>query len=80
MIPSAIGQVPLRLEVQLLTMAVTVISTIAIKNNFFIVFFWSLNLILQIMFCKDNLPNLNGEIVFILHCTVIKTEKRQNSA
>jgi hypothetical protein len=40
MIPSDIGQVPLRLEVQLLMMAVKVIITIAIKNNFFIVFFW----------------------------------------
>lgn len=40
MIPSAIGQVALRLDVQLLTTAVNVISTIAIKNIFFIVFNW----------------------------------------
>ncbi len=40
MIPSAIGQVPLRLEVQLLTKAVNAMSTIIIKDNFFIVFFY----------------------------------------
>jgi hypothetical protein len=40
MIPSAIGQVALRLDVQLLTAAVNAISTRAINNIFFIVFFW----------------------------------------
>jgi hypothetical protein len=34
--PSVIGQVPLRLEVQLLAMAVTAIRTIAIKRILFI--------------------------------------------
>jgi hypothetical protein len=36
MIPSAIGQVPLRLEVQLLTIAVKAIRTTAIKKILFI--------------------------------------------
>ncbi len=40
MMPSAIGQVPLRLEVQLLIIAVHAIRTNAIKNIFFIVFIW----------------------------------------
>jgi hypothetical protein len=70
MIPSAIGQVPLRLEVQLLTTAVKAISTRAIKNNFFILFVWVKTLCLENILCKDKLPNLNGEIVFILHCAV----------
>ncbi len=40
MIPSAIGQVPLRLDVQLLKIAVNAIRTKAIKNIFFIMFIW----------------------------------------
>jgi hypothetical protein len=39
MIPSAMGHVALRLEVQLLKTAVNAMSTIAIRNNFFILFF-----------------------------------------
>ena len=40
MMPSDIGQVPLRLEVQLLIVAVAAIRIKAIKINFFIVFIW----------------------------------------
>jgi hypothetical protein len=79
MIPSAIGQVPLRLDVQLLTSAVIAKSTIATNNNFFIMFIWVKTYILKYL-CKDNLPNLNGEILFILHCSANKIEKWRNSA
>jgi hypothetical protein len=79
MIPSAIGQVPLRLDVQLLKRAVTAKITIATNNNFLIVFIWVKTYVLKYL-CKDNLPNLNGEILFILHCSANKNEKWQNSA
>ncbi len=68
MIPSDIGQVPLRLDVQLLTSAVTAKITMATNNNFLIVFIWVKTYVLKYL-CKDNLPKLNGEILFILHCS-----------
>jgi hypothetical protein len=40
MIPSAIGQLALRLEVQLLINAVAAINITASNNNFFIVIIW----------------------------------------
>jgi|GEM_PF-5532222 len=52
MMPSVMGQLDLRLGLQL-TIAVTVNSTTKTKNIFFIVFLWSLKLIIAfVLFAK----------------------------
>lgn len=49
MIPSDMGQLDLRLGLQLLIIAVTANSITKIKNIFFIVLLWSFKLIIAIM-------------------------------
>jgi len=46
MMPSVIGQLDLRLGLQLLIRTAAVTSTINTKNIFFIIFLWSLKLII----------------------------------
>ena len=64
---ATVGQPVLRLGLQLLIKAVTVINRTKAKKIFFIIFLLELKTYYcKNNLCKDNLPMVNGEIQFIL--------------